>query len=124
MKPEPAQSTLFDLGRQPASAPKRRRRQTRASRKKQLDLDFAIFHKKYPQVFEELVRLARLTLDRGFTHYSIKTLYELARWHFQMKTGPDEEFKLNNNYHSRYARRIIAQFPEFSGFFELRELKG
>lgn len=33
------------------------------------------------------------------------------------------DFKLNDHYHSRYARLILATHPEFDGFFEIRELK-
>jgi hypothetical protein len=39
-----------------------------------------------------------------------------------MKTVGDD-FKLNNNYHSRYARLIMEREPGLDGFFETRGLR-
>ena len=30
---------------------------------------------------------------------------------------------MNNNYHSRYARKLISEDPGFASFFELRKLQ-
>lgn len=37
------------------------------------------------------------------------------------QVGPD--FKIDNRFTSRYARKLIAEYPEFADFFELRKLK-
>ncbi len=88
-----------------------------------LQEQFEEYHGLHPEVFGHLVALARKMRDRGFRHYSVKTLWEVLRWHFDIEKG-DNDFKLNNNFHSRYARKIMADFPdEFAGFFELRDLR-
>lgn len=88
-----------------------------------LDARFARFHAAHPEVYEELVRRARYVLARGRDRYSIKTLWEVIRWHFAFERDAEEEFKLNNNYHSRYARLIMLQEPDLADFFEVRILR-
>lgn len=84
---------------------------------------FEHFHHTHPEVYDYLVGLAHKLINRGYTHYGIGSLYEHARWHFEFEQKEHEEFKLNNNYRSRYARLIMEQEPELRTFFELRHLK-
>lgn len=71
-------------------------------------------------VTEAALRLRR----RGFAHYGIAALFEAARYTYALRVGPDAEgFKLNNNWRSRLARDLMAEYPELEGFFELRELR-
>lgn len=82
---------------------------------------FEAFHAKYPQVYAKIVAMARTMKRRGFEHYGIKALVEVVRWHMALKTG--EEFKINNNYTSRYSRLIMQQEPDLAGFFDTRETR-
>lgn len=84
---------------------------------------FEAFHQKHPEVYKTLVRLAFELKARGFRRYGLKSLFERVRWHFQVDLDLGEDWKINNNYSSRYARKLMAEFPELDGFFELRELK-
>lgn len=84
---------------------------------------FEEFDRAHPEVYEYLVRLAFEVYRRGFRHYGIGALWERMRWHFQIEKDMDEEFKLNNNFRSRYVRKIIAEHPELEDFFELRCLR-
>ena len=68
----------------------------------------------------------------GHHHFGAKAIMERVRWevsvymrrsHFEgyvATTG--EQFKVNNNYTSRYARKLISEKPEFKGFFQTRRL--
>lgn len=85
------------------------------------DLKFAAFHRENPKVYQKLVELARRVRGRGFETYSIKSLFEQVRWHYHVETN-DPDFKLNNNYHSRYARLIMEQEEDLKDFFEIRVL--
>lgn len=82
---------------------------------------FAHFNTNHPEVYETLVDLARLVRRQGFRRYSIKSLFEQLRWHYQMEKG-DRNFKLNNNWHSLYARLIMDREKDLKGFFETRTL--
>lgn len=91
---------------------------------KSIDDGFRAFHSKHPEVYGELVRLARIAQHAGFCKYSIKTIWEVMRWSFLLRDRDEREsFKLNNNYHSRYSRLIMENERELAGFFETRVLK-
>jgi len=88
-----------------------------------LDERFQKFHEQNGWVYTALVRLARETLAAGRTRCGIKMLFEVLRWQWELATISDDEFRLNNNHTSRYARLIMSREPDLEGFFEIRELK-
>jgi hypothetical protein len=57
----------------------------------------------------------------GRKRLSIKMLFEVLRWE-HLLTTTDPDFKMNNNYHSRYARLLMDRNPTLRGVFETREL--
>lgn len=74
-------------------------------------------------VYEESARRALRLQERGVRHYGIKGIWESIRFDWMMSPGRDEEgFKVNNNYHSRMARKLMDAYPCLRGFFELRRL--
>lgn len=87
-----------------------------------LERKFSDFDRKNPQVYKELVELALQAKHRGRRKIGIGMLFEVLRWNrFILTTDPD--FKLNNNYRSRYARKLMAEHRELEGIFEIRGLK-
>lgn len=88
-----------------------------------LEAKFMQFHTENPQVYVELRFMAQSLRARGRTHYGIKALFEVLRFHRALTTN-DPDFKLNNNYHAYYARLLMKQEPTLHGFFETRERKG
>ena len=86
---------------------------------------FEAFHHRNPDVYDCLVRLAYAANRAGRRRIGIGMLFEVLRWEWTLAGLPDdaEEFKLNNNYRSRYARLIMADHPALRGLFEVRELK-
>jgi len=89
-------------------------------RKETIEQGFKRFRDKHPEVELRLVALARKAKRRG-RKVGIGALWEVMRWSFWMDDDV-EEFKLNNNYRSRYARLLMAQYPDLAGFFETRRL--
>jgi hypothetical protein len=46
------------------------------------------------------------------------------RFHRALSGKDDAGYRVNNNYSSRLARKLMEEYPEeFGGFFETRELK-
>ena len=96
---------------------------------KQMDLAFGgtiqerfeRFDIEHPEVYAKLVRLAFDMRERRFKRCGMKFLFERVRWIYWMERG-DADFRLNNDFHSRYARKMMAEYPELEGFFVLREL--
>ena len=84
--------------------------------------DFAEFHAKYPEVYNQLVVLARQWKAAGHAKLGIATLYERLRWQWHVSGMQDTRgYKLNNNYRALYARKIMADNPDLDGLFSLRE---
>ncbi len=92
------------------------------SRERTIEDRFREFHAAHPQVYAELVRLAREAKARGRRRIGIKMLWEVVRWNLYL-TPQGEEFKLNNSYTSRYARLIQRNEPALADLFETRVLK-
>jgi hypothetical protein len=84
---------------------------------------FEEFNAAHPEIFAYLVALSFELYFKGRARYGIKSLYERARWHFVVEKDADEDFKLPNNYHSRYALLIMQKHPELEGLFELCALR-
>lgn len=83
---------------------------------------FQRFHGNNPWVLESLEVLTRDYLARGHTQVGIGMLFEVLRWQYDRATTGDD-FRLNNNYRSRYVRLLIARHPEWSDVFETRGLR-
>jgi len=95
-----------------------------AEREATLQARFEEFHAANPWVFREIVKLALDLSQRGRTKFGIGMVFEVLRWQHLMSTeDAHSDFKLNNNYRSRYARMLVASHPELSKCIELRELK-
>jgi len=84
---------------------------------------FEEFHKNHPDVFERFKDLAFRLKHAGREHFGAKALMENVRFYFATSSQGVEEFKINNSFISRYARLLVQLYPEFEGFFEMRELR-
>jgi hypothetical protein len=83
---------------------------------------FEQFHEANPHVLESLVALAdEWSRETGGARCGIGMLYETLRFRRGLVTR-GEDFKLNNNYRSRYVRLIVEERPDLAGLFETREL--
>ena len=82
---------------------------------------FEEFHALNPWVYYRLVAMARSWKARGHKKIGIATLVETLRWQYGMATTGDD-FYLNNNFRSRYSRKIMAENPDLEGIFDTREL--
>lgn len=87
-----------------------------------IDDAFKAFHRLNPHIFLELRDRALRLLRVGHKTYGIKCIIEAVRYDYTIRTR-GSEFKINNNYTSRYARLLMDEVPELDGFFRTRELK-
>jgi hypothetical protein len=85
---------------------------------------FETWIERHPDVYQEFKRIAESLLAHRRTHYGAKAIMEVLRYH-RIVSGADETepFKINNNYSSRIARKLMDEDERFVGFFETRELK-
>lgn len=84
---------------------------------------FLRFHGENPHVYEQLLAMAQQAQQAGASKLGIGMMFEVLRWQATLRTGGDD-FKLNNNYRSYYARLIVARNPSLEGVFEMRRLHG
>jgi hypothetical protein len=90
--------------------------------KRSIEERFDEFHRENPEVYRLFVERTRAIKAAGWTHYSVKTLMETARYHADLQCRDQRGFRLNNDFTALYARKLMDEFPEeFGGFFELRE---
>ncbi len=85
---------------------------------------FELFHRRHPEVYEQLVTLARRAVQSGRERVGIGMLFEVLRWERLIAGLPDgrEPFKLNNNFRSRYSRLIMQCNIDLADIFETRGL--
>lgn len=83
---------------------------------------FDEFHNKNPHVYEQLEQMSWQLYNKGQRKVGIGMLFEVMRWRSMLRTEGDE-YKLNNNYRSRYVRMLIDNNPQFETLFETRTLK-
>lgn len=86
-----------------------------------LESRFLAFHHANPNVYRELVAMARQWHAAGHTQAGIAMFFEVLRWQSGLR-GDGDAFALNNSYRSRYARLIAANEPDLAGMFTLRTL--
>jgi len=89
-----------------------------------IDEQFNDFHATNPHVYALLCGLARQAKQAGHTKLGMGQLFEVLRWNQTVGTGRQvNEFKLNNNYRSRYARLIMSQEEDLHDIFTIRQLQ-
>tara|TARA_R110002020_G_scaffold145908_4_gene320212 strand:- start:7636 stop:7962 length:327 start_codon:yes stop_codon:yes gene_type:complete len=84
---------------------------------------FEEYHRTHPQVYRGLRDLALEVRRAGRQRIGMKLLIERLRWDHMLTGCEEDEWKVNNNHASRYARLLMESEPELAGLFELRELR-
>jgi hypothetical protein len=87
----------------------------------EMDARFWAYDRDNPQVYAEFRRIARELLGRGVTHYGAKAIMEIVR--YRTVISGNDGFKCNNNFTSRFARKLASEDERFADFFEFRELR-
>jgi hypothetical protein len=87
-----------------------------------IQAQFEAFHRLNPWVLRALEALTADYLKRGAHRVGIGMLFEVLRWRYATATEGDE-FRLNNNFRSRYVRLLIECHPEWGPAFEVRALR-
>ncbi|MEU8919527.1 hypothetical protein AB0D10_01150 [Kitasatospora sp. NPDC048545] len=84
---------------------------------------FEQFHALNGWVLAELERLTAECIDAKFAKVSLGMLFEIIRYSYGRATLSADDFRLNNDFRSRYARLLIEQHPEWATYFEVRALR-
>ena len=87
-----------------------------------LEQAFWSFHRSHPEVYTELVQISRRLLAQGWEHFSINTVFEVARYKSMVGEISGKSPKLNNNHRAYYARLISRDEGDLRGVFRTRKL--
>jgi hypothetical protein len=83
---------------------------------------FEEFDTKNPLVWSLFKQQVFKAISKGKKKLSAKTILGFIRWNLTLTTTGDE-FKINDIFTSRYARKYIEQFPQHKEVFNLRNLR-
>ena len=76
---------------------------------------------EHPHVYERFEREALRMWDRGFNHYSARTIIEYLRHQTALEADPEDTWKINNDIAPTLARDFLERHPEIPPkFFEKR----
>lgn len=83
---------------------------------------FLKFNANNPEVYNNLVRLARRFRDKNYGRkMGIAMLFEVLRWNYFIEVDQgDEEFKLSNDFRAPYARKIMDENEDLKDIFNIR----
>lgn len=90
---------------------------------KSIDERFAAFHAAHPEVYTALEWMAMRAFREGRSRIGIGALVETFRSDVTARSTDVREFKINNSFRSRYARKLVADHPELDAMIERRELR-
>ena len=85
-------------------------------------IDRAInFHNDNPIVFKTFSKIAFETLNGGRKKYSSDMVWNVMRWHVNVKLKYKTDKKFNDHYKAFFTRLFIAKYPRNEKFFEIRK---
>lgn len=79
---------------------------------------FQQYDQENQEIYEAFKEIAMMYIKRKYTHIGAKNVCEVIRW--QTMVSGNDEFKINNNYVSGYARKFEKEYPEYEGIFRKR----
>lgn len=77
------------------------------------------YHAENPRLYELLRTFALRLWQTGRLRGSIRQIWERVRWEVDVETT-GTLLKMNDHFHSFYARLLMRQEPELKDFFETR----
>jgi hypothetical protein len=83
---------------------------------------FEMFHAENPWVLRAYEKLAADWVAKGNRRLGIGMLTEIIRWQYGRQTT-GVQFKIDNDFRSRYVRVIMERNPGWSTLFETRKLR-
>lgn len=82
-----------------------------------------IWHKANREVYDAFESIAFELIQQGHKRYSSDAILHIVRFNLNKTKGPNDQYKINNNYSAYYSRLFTHYHPEHKDFFETRETK-
>tara|TARA_R110000764_G_scaffold37769_5_gene83857 strand:- start:350 stop:634 length:285 start_codon:yes stop_codon:yes gene_type:complete len=84
---------------------------------------FIIFDEENPEIYALFRKLA-LKAFAVRSKYSARGILHVMRWESMLHNDHGGTYKVNNTWSPHFAKKFMAELPEYEGFFELRSPKG
>jgi hypothetical protein len=84
---------------------------------------FNQYHRDNPQVYELFKKFTFMAIRRGHNRLSAWMIANRIRWETSIETFSVDEYKISNDYIALYARMFMSDYPEYNGFFRIKEMK-
>lgn len=84
--------------------------------------DFTQWIEENSEIWEAFVKEAIAVANKGFRHYSARTIIHFLR-HHSMVSEKGCDWKINDHHSPYLARLFDLRYPMYAGLFEYRQLK-
>jgi hypothetical protein len=81
------------------------------------------WHKANPDVWRLFERFSLEAINMGHKRLSAWLIVNRIRWESMVVTTGND-YKITNDYIAFYARLFINKYPQYSGFFVTKKMKG
>ena len=80
--------------------------------------NFNEYHKNHPEIYDLFVKFTNMATQRK-KYYSAKAIFHRIRW--ETMISGEGDYKIDDGWISHYARKFMDDYPQHSGFFQIRE---
>ena len=80
--------------------------------------NFNEFHRNNPEIYNLFVKFTNMVTPRK-KYYSAKAIFHRIRW--ETMISGEGDYKIDDGWISHYARKFMDDYPQHSGFFQIRE---
>lgn len=88
-----------------------------------IDNAFRKFHKENQKVYDMFKEQVFRAMRKGRDKFSANAIINWIRWEVALQVKTEDEYKINNNFSSRYARLFVEDHPEYGYMFNFRDLR-
>ncbi len=88
------------------------------SQRRMLD-EFNDFDKEHPEFWDQFKFFTFAAIHSGRDRFSARAVFQRMRWETEIDGGGT--FKVNNNWCAFYSRKFMQMYPEYEGFFQIRQ---
>ena len=90
---------------------------------KSLKEKFNTFDANNPHVWDLFVQYTMQAINSGVKKFGAQAVIERIRWHHNIDTVSEDQFKISNDHAAFYARKFMQEYPQHDGIFRIKASK-
>lgn len=96
-------------------------RWTEAQTREQMQAKFDAFHAANPHIWALFLKFTREALLSKRKRFGARMIWERMRWYTTIEAKTSGDYRLNDHWPPFYARLFVQTYPQYEGFFQLRD---